>query len=275
MFSGFMVNTWLAATMVAVVAGVLGFFIVLRGAAFVAHAVPNGAFAGAAAASLLGLSTLLGLGTFAVAGALSISWLSRRGRHDVVTALALVLMLGLGALFLSMSEEYAEEIFSLLFGDVVGVSGAELWPILGLGVACVAVILVLFRPLVLSSVMPEVAEARGVRASRMEVCFVLLVALATTMTVPIVGAFLMFSLMVAPAAAARSLTARPAMAMGLAVGIALVIVWVAIALSYLSAWPIGFFVGMLGAGSYGVARGWASYWQRKPNHQRIALDPIG
>jgi zinc/manganese transport system permease protein len=109
----------------------------------------------------------------------------------------------------------------------------------------------------------------------MEVCFVLLVALATTMTVPIVGAFLMFSLMVAPAAAARSLTARPAIAMGLAVGIALVIVWLAIALSYLSAWPIGFFVGMLGAGSYGIARGWASYWQRRPNRQRIALDPIG
>jgi len=270
-----MINTWVAATMVAVVAGVLGFFIVLRGAAFVAHAVPNGAFAGAAAASLLGLNTLLGLGTFAVAGALSISWLSRRGRPDVVTALALVLMLGLGALFLSMSQEYAEEIFSLLFGDVVGVSGVELWPILGLGVACVVVLLVIFRPLMLSSVMAEVGEARGVRAGRMGIIFLLLVALATTMTVPIVGAFLMFSLMIAPAAAARSLTARPAMAMGLGVGIALVVVWASIALSYLSAWPIGFFVGMLGAGAYAIARGWASYWQRQPSRRRLALDPIG
>ncbi|HVB53084.1 MAG TPA: metal ABC transporter permease [Candidatus Acidoferrales bacterium] len=275
MFSGFMVNTWMAATMVAVVAGVLGFFIVLRGAAFVAHAVPNGAFAGAAAANLLGLSTLLGLGTFAVAGALSISWLGRRGRHDVVTALALVLMLGLGALFLSMSAEYSQEIFSLLFGDLVGVSSAELWPILGLGAVCVLAILMLFRPLMLGSVMPEIGEARGVRAGRMEIYFVLLVALATTMTVPIVGAFLMFSLMIAPAAAARSLTARPAMAMGLGVGIALAIVWAAIGLSYVSAWPIGFFVGTLGAGAYGIARGSTYYWQRRPNRRRLALDPIG
>jgi zinc/manganese transport system permease protein len=268
-----MVNTWLAATMVAVVAGVLGFFIVLRGAAFIAHAVPNGAFAGAAAAGLLGLSTLLGLGTFAVAGALSISWLSRRGRHDVVTALALVMMLGLGAHFLSMSEEYASEIFSLLFGDVVGVSSAELLPILALGVACVAAVLVLFRPLMLSSVMPEAGEARGVRAQPLELCFVLLVALATTMTVPVVGAFLMFSLMTAPAAAARSLTARPLLAMGLAVLIALAIVWVAIALSYLSACPIGFFVGTLGATSYGLARGWAGHRQRRPLSARMATDP--
>lgn len=275
MFSGFMVNTWLAASMVAIVAGVLGFFIVLRGAAFVAHAVPNGAFAGAAAANLLGLSTLLGLGIFAVAGALSINWLSRRGRHDVVTALALVMMLALGALFLSMSQEYASEVFALLFGDVVGVSSAELLPVLGLGVVCVGATLFLFRPLMLSSVMPEVGEARGVRAGRLDVYFVLLVALATTMTVPIVGAFLMFSLMIAPAAAARSLSARPEVAMGLAVGLALVIVWLAIVLAYLSAWPIGFFVGTLGASAYGLARGGQAYWQGRPAARELAPETIG
>ncbi len=268
-----MVNTWLAATMVAVVAGLLGFFIVLRGAAFVAHAVPNGAFAGAAAASLLGVSTLLGLGSFAVVGALGVSWLSRRGRHDVVTALALVLMLGLGALFLSMSQEYAEETFALLFGDVVGVSGAELWPILGLGVVCVLATLLLFRPLLLNSVMPDVGESQKVSASRMEIYFVLLVALATTMTVPIVGAFLMFSLMIAPAAAARSLAASPAVAMGLGVGIALVTIWAAIVLAYLSSWPIGFFVGSLGATAYGAARALVYYRQRGPRRGPTALDP--
>ncbi len=111
MFSAFMVNAWLGATMVAVVGGAVGFFIVLRGAAFVAHAIPNGSFAGAAAASLLSISTLIGLGVFAVAGALSIGLLGRRGRHDVATALTLVFMLGLGALFLSFSSEYVSEIF--------------------------------------------------------------------------------------------------------------------------------------------------------------------
>src|ERR1700691_2221766 len=99
MFSGFMVNTWAVATIVAVVAGAVGFFIVLRGAAFVADAVPQGAFAGAAGASLLGISTLAGVAVFALAGALGIGWLGRRGRRDVATALTLVLMLGVGALF--------------------------------------------------------------------------------------------------------------------------------------------------------------------------------
>jgi zinc/manganese transport system permease protein len=121
-----MVNTWIAASVVAVVSGVIGFFVVLRGSAFVAHALPQGAFAGAAGAALVGASTLGGLGVFSLLGAVAIGWLGRRGRHDVVTALALVLMLGLGALFLSFSSEYAPEIYSLLFGEVLGVSSGEL-----------------------------------------------------------------------------------------------------------------------------------------------------
>src|ERR1700722_693375 len=107
MFSGFMVNAWLVATIVAVVGGAIGFFVVLRGSAFVAHAVPNGSFAGAAGATLAGVSTLLGLGVFSLGGALGIGLLGRRGRHDVATALTLVFMLGLGALFLSFNAGYA------------------------------------------------------------------------------------------------------------------------------------------------------------------------
>lgn len=99
MFSGFLINTWIVATIVAVIAGTTGFFAVMRGAAFASHTLPQGAFAGAAGAALIGASTLLGLGVFAAAGALVIAWLGKRGRHDVVTALAFVLMLGLGALF--------------------------------------------------------------------------------------------------------------------------------------------------------------------------------
>src|SRR5512135_170461 len=112
MFSGFMTNAWLVATIVAIVAGVVGFFIVLRGSAFVADAVPQGAFAGAAGASLIGVSTLAGLAAAALLGALGIGWLGRRGRRDVATALALVVLLGLGALFLSFSTEYAPEIYA-------------------------------------------------------------------------------------------------------------------------------------------------------------------
>ncbi len=122
MFTGFMMNAWITGTIVAVVAGVVGYFVVLRGSAFPAHAIPKGAFAGAAAASLLGISTLIGLGVFSLLGAVGIGSLSRRGRNDVATALALVMMLALGAAFLSRTTEYEPEIYSLLFGEILGVS---------------------------------------------------------------------------------------------------------------------------------------------------------
>jgi zinc/manganese transport system permease protein len=246
-FSSYMMNTWTAATVVAVIAGVTGFFAVLRGSTFAAHAIPNGAFAGAAGAGLLGLNVLWGLAGFAIAGALGIGALGRRARSDVVTALTLVFMLGLGALFVSWSTEYAEETYSLLFGEVFGVSSDEVLPIVVLGIVSIGAILAMFRPLMLTSAMPEVADAKGVSTRRYEMAFLIVMALATSMTVPVVGALLMFSLMIGPAAAARSVTARPGVAIALSVAIALVTVWAGIALSYHTNWPLGFFVGVGGA----------------------------
>jgi zinc/manganese transport system permease protein len=258
MFTGVMANTWLAATAVAVIAGVTGFFAVLRGSTFAAHAIPNGAFAGAAGASLLGLNPFAGLAAFSVAGALGIAGLGRRSRPDVATALTFVMLLGLGALFVSWSNEYAQEAYSLLFGEVFGVSTEEVLPILGFGLVSLIAIAVMFRPLMLSSALPEVAAARGLRTGRLELAFLLVMALATSMSVPVVGALLMFSLMIGPAAAARSLTARPVLAMTLSVAIALVTVWTGIAASYQSNWPLGFFVGAIGAGFYRFGRGYAA-----------------
>lgn len=274
MFSGFMVNAWEVASIVAVVAGLVGFFVVLRGSAFVAHAVPNGSFAGAAGAILIGVNTLIGLGAFSLFGALGIGVLGRRGRHDVVTALALVMMLGLGALFLSFSVEYAPEVESLLFGEVLGISSNQVAPTAALALVCVAAIALLYRPLMLSSVLPEVGEARGVSSFRMELCFLTVVALASTMTVPVVGTLLIFSLMIGAPAAARSLTDRPLAALGLSVAIALVTVWSAIAASYSTDYPVGFFVGAISAGAYALGRGWAA-WRRRgaaPKHRRSGFE---
>lgn len=258
MFSGLMPHAWEAATLVAVVAGVVGFFTVLRGAAFAAHALPNGAFAGAAGAALIGLSTLLGLGVFAAAGAITIALLGRRAGHDVATALAVVTMLALGALFLSLGSAYAPEVYALLFGQVLGVSGGQLLPIVGLGATAVAGVGVLYRPLMLSSVNPEVAETRGVRAGMVELAFLLVLALATTMAVPVVGALLIFTLLISPAAAARCFTDRPGRALVASVVLALVTVWAAMALSYWTDQPVGFFVGALGAVVYSAGRLYAS-----------------
>ena len=262
MFSALMVNTWVAATAVAVIAGVTGFFAVLRGSTFAAHAIPNGAFAGAAGATLLGLNPFVGLAAFSVAGALGIAGLSRRSRPDVATALTFVMMLGVGALFVSWSTEYAQEAYSLLFGEVFGVSQDEVLPIVILGGLSIVAIIIMFRPLMLTSALPEVAEARGISTRAMELGFLLVMALATSMTVPVVGALLMFSLMIGPAAAARSLTARPLLAMTLSVVIALVTVWVGIIISYQTDWPLGFFVGVMGAVFFLLGKAYGAGRQR-------------
>ncbi len=252
MFSGTMPDAWIVGTMVAVVGGAIGFFVVLRGAAFAAHAIPSGSFAGAAGATLVGVSTLLGLGLFAVLGAFGIAGLSHRGRRDVGTALALVLLLGLGALFVSLSAEPASSIFALLFGEVLAVGRGELLPTAALTAVCLAALATLWRPLLLASALPEAVV--GARAVTLDLAFLLLVALATTMTVPVVGTTLIFSVLVAPAATARSLAGTPGRALSLSVITALAIVWSATALAYLTEWPIGFFVGSLGAAAFLAAR---------------------
>ena len=259
MFASYMINAWEAATMVAVVAGVVGFFTVLRGSAFAAHALPNGAFAGAAAASLIGVNALIGLGVFSLAGAGTVAGLGRRARSDVATALTIVLLLASGDLFLSRTNEYAPVIFSLLFGEVLGVSRSELAPTAAIAIVCMVVVAMLYRPLMLSSVAPEVAEARGISTRRMDLAFLLVVALVTTMAVPVVGSLLIFSLLIGPPAAARAFTSRPPVAMGLSVVLALATVWTAIAASFQTNLPIGFFVGALSAVGYMVGRGWAAW----------------
>ncbi len=263
MFSDFMTNTWITASVVAVVAGAVGFFVVLRGASFLAHALPHGAFAGAAGAVLIGVDPILGMGVFAVGGALAVNTLGRRGRNDVVVALSLVVMLAFGALFLSLGNEYSSEVFALLFGQILGISSAEVLPIILLGVLCSVVLLVIYRPLLLSSVLPELASARGISAARISVVFALIVALATAMSVPVVGALLMFSLLVGPPAAARSFSADPLRAIPLSIAFALATVWISVAAAYVSSLPVGFFVTAISALLYGVGRGWFAMRSRR------------
>jgi zinc/manganese transport system permease protein len=253
MFANFMVNAWLVGSIVAIVGGAVGFFIVMRGAAFTAHAIPNGSFAGAAAATLVGVNVLFGLGVFSLGGALGIGLLSRRGRQDVATALTLVFLLGLGALFLSLRAAYAPEVYALLFGEILGISDSQLLPTLILAIVCLLALAAVFRPLLLASVLPGHAGL-GITDG----LFLAIVALATTMTVPVVGTTLIFSLLIGPAAGARALTTRPGRALGLSVILALLTIWIAIAASYESGWPVGFWVGAVSAGWYLAGRAYSA-----------------
>lgn len=153
-----------------------------------------------------------------------------------------------------MTREYSQEVFSLLFGEVLGVGANEIAPIAMLSAVSIAAIALMFRPLLLNSLSPELGEARGVPNRWIELSFLSVLALATAMALPVVGALLVFSLMVGPVSAARSMTDRPVNALFLSVGISLITVWAAIALSYMSDWPIGFFVGALGVVCYGLGQ---------------------
>ncbi|WP_369787935.1 metal ABC transporter permease [Rouxiella sp. WC2420] len=259
MFSSFMINTWIVVTLVAVVAGLVGFFIVLRGASFAAHALPLGTFPGAALAGLLGINSFIGLIVFAGVGVAGINQLAKNGRHEVATALTLVMLLSLGTVFLSIGSQYSQQVYALLFGEVLGVSRAELLPVAAISILATGLTVRLFYPLILSSVSAELADVQGISAKKMELWFLAILALATAMALPVVGALLVFSLMVGPAAVARTLISRPVPAVLLSVAIALFTVWLAIALSYETNWPVGFFVGGFGALFYALAKGWQAF----------------
>lgn len=254
MFSHLMLNAWAGGGLVALMAGAVGFFVVLRGSSFMAHALPQSAFAGAAGAALVGADPLLGLGVFSALAAGGLGLLQRRARRDVAAALCIVVMLALGSLFIAWSNQYSSEVYSLLFGMVLGVSGTELWPTLFITLAVGGALAAIFRPLLLSSVAPYSAEASGLSTTTMEGLFLVTLAAVTTAAVPVVGALLVFSLMVGPPAAARVMSQRPGVAMLLSVSLSLVVVWAALALSYESGWPVGFYVGVGGTLLYLLAR---------------------
>ena len=270
MFSSFMVNTWLAGSIIAVLAGVVGFFVVARGASFAAHALPVGAFPGAAAALLLGTSTLGGLVAFTAVGVAGITWIGRKARRDIATALALVVLLGLVALFLSRTSEYAPEVESLLFGQILGVSSSEVAFLVLLAALCLVSIGVTFRPLLLTSVDEDLGHALGISPRRADLVFLAILGLATAMAVPVVGTLLVFTLMVGPAAAAQLVSPRPSVALVLSTVLAVTIVWSAVALSYSSGWPVGFFVGAIAALVYVAARLATAGSSRASRHTTIS-----
>jgi len=267
MFDSFMINTWIAATIVAITAGVLGFFVVLRRSAFAAHALPLATFPGAAAAQLAGVQPLWGLLVFVAGAVFLLRQLQKLGRKDVATGLVLVTLMAVGSLLLSMTNAYGPAVFSLLFGEVLGVSSADLLPVILISVAVMLGAMFVYRPLLLQSAFPELAISRGVRAGTIDLLFLCLLGLVTAMALPVVGALLVFSLLVAPAATAQVLSAHPARALALSVALSIGLIWSAIALSFLTNWPVGFFVGSIGALLFSSTRIFR-YFRNRLKHER-------
>jgi zinc/manganese transport system permease protein len=256
MFAPYMLDAWITATLVALAAGCTGYFVVLRRAGFAAHALPMAAFPGAALAGLLGIARFYGLALFALGGAAALAWLHRRQRPDAAAALVLAALLGLGALFLSLSGHYGNAVYALLFGQILGAGAADLPPACAVGLGVPAVLLLAFRPLTYSALAPDLAAARGLSGAGLDLLFLTLLAVTAAVALPIAGVLLVFTLMVGPAAAAHNLSRAPLPALVLSMGLAVGMSWAALALAYLTGLPSGFFVGTVAAAGYLAARGW-------------------
>jgi zinc/manganese transport system permease protein len=241
--SPFMRNALVGGSLVAVAAGLLGYFVITRQNAFAAHALAHIGFPGATGAILIGAPVTLGLTVFCVAGGVLIGLFGRRvADREMATGTILALATALGVLFASLASANAGTTTSVLFGNLLAISGDQLLVFAVFTVAVVGTLAVLARPLVFASVDPDVAEARGVPVRALGLAFVVLLALTITMAVQVVGTLLLFALVVTPAATALRLTARPPVVAALAVALALGSVWGGLVLSAMVDLPPSFFI---------------------------------
>jgi zinc/manganese transport system permease protein len=239
--SGFMRNALLGGTIVALAAGLIGYFIVVRRTAFAAHALAHIGLPGATGAVLLGVPVVVGLGVFCVGGALVIGVLGKRAAdREVVTGTVLAMATGLGLFFNSLATKSSSTLTNVLFGNVLAISHRQLvsfailLAVLGLSIGIV------YRPLLFSSVNALVAEAKGVPVRALSVIFMALLGLTVTMAVQAVGTLLLFALVVTPAATAIMLTPRPVLAMVICATINLCAVWLGLGASAMFNLPPSF-----------------------------------
>jgi zinc/manganese transport system permease protein len=251
----FMVHAFEAGTVVAIVAGAIGYFVVLRGSAFAAHALSHIGFAGAAGAVVLGLSPIVGLLAFTLGAGAAIGALGNRLRgRDVTIGIVLAWTLGLGVLFISLYRGYANEAYAILFGLILGISQNEVLVTVVAGVVTIAALVFVYRPLLFASVDEDLASAKGVPVTALSIAFMAILAVAVTEAVQVVGVLLIFALIVTPAAIAVRFTSRPAIAIAIGVGLSLAFTWLGLAIGYFSPHPVSFFITSIAFATYLLVR---------------------
>lgn len=251
----FMQHAFEAGTVIALVAGIVGYFVVIRRLSFAAHALSHAGFAGAAGAVLVGINPLFGLLLFTSGGGLAMAALGRRAAsRDVQIGNVLAFMLGLGVLFISLYKGYATEAYSLLFGEILGISSSNVMLSVITAIIILLAVAVLYRRLLFSSLDEDVAEARGISILGMNIAFMLLVALAVSIAVELVGVLLIFALMVTPAAIAQRLTRRPWHGIAVSAAVALAATWIGLFVSYYAPYPVSFFIVSLVFSAYLIIR---------------------
>jgi zinc/manganese transport system permease protein len=260
----FMLNALRAGTIVAVVAGAIGYLVVMRRQAFAAHTLSLIGFPGAAGAVWLGLNPSFGFFGFCIVGALIIAALPGSGRavsspgagqESAVIGTVQALALAFGFLFVSLFHGFLSDLNNLLFGVITGVTDDQVLVLLLAGVGCLLVVATVGRPLLFSSIDPDVARARGLPVRLLSALFLVVLGVAAAGTSQVTGSLLVFALLVAPPATALRLTARPALGVAISVALSVAVVWIGETIAFYTPYPIGFWVTTLAFAAYLLAAG--------------------
>ncbi len=254
----FMVNALRAGAVVAVLAGAIGWFMVLRREAFAGHTLALVGFPGAAGAVWLGVSANLGYYAFCVTAALVIAAASTgrgraRGEESAAIGTVQAFALACGFLFATLYAGLLTETNALLFGSFLGITSAQVVTLAVVAAVALAALTALARPLLFASVDADVAQARGLPVRLVSALFLLVLGVAVAEASQITGSLLVFALLVAPPAAAQRLTSRPGRGIVLSVVLAVAVTWLGLGIGYFSSYPIGFWITTFAFGVYVLA----------------------
>lgn len=271
----FMQNAYLAGTLVAITAGIMGYFMVLRSQSFAGHSLANVGFAGATGAVLFGIPAVIGLfiaGLCAAVGIQALNLAERQTRQsDIAVGAVFNASLALGFLFIHLATaEYAANVYNILFGNVLGISQTDVSIMLWSTLVLLGVLLVIGRPLYFASLDPDVAAASGVPVRALAFGYLLLLALEVAVAVQVVGVLLIFALLVTPAAIAQYVTSRPGVAVAIAIVLALCFTWLGLAVGFFTPYPVGFFITTFAFGTYALVRGGRLLFGFLGRHRRVS-----
>jgi zinc/manganese transport system permease protein len=243
----FITHALVTGSLAAIVAAVSGFFLISRGLTFAGHALPNLGFAGAAGAVLLGIEPVYGLIAFTLAAGTAVGLIGKDIRErDISIGVVMTFALGLGLLFLALYWGYAQRVYGILFGNILGISARAVMVTAAASGLILAVIAFLYRPLLFSTFDPPAAEARGVPVKLLSVVFMAVVAVTISLSIQMMGALLVFTLLVGPAATATRLVKGSFSAILLSIGLGLAYTWIGILLAVLSGkLPVSFLIASL------------------------------
>ena len=251
----FMQHAFEAGTIVALSAGVIGYFVVLRGLSFAAHALSHIGFAGATGAVLLGAAPIVGLLAFTMSAGAVMGALGQRLRgRDVTIGLVMAWSLGLGLLFTALYRGSAQLAIGILFGQIFGITTQDVGVTFVAGLVTVLLVLAVYRPLLFATLDEEVAEAKGVPVRALSIAFMVVLAVAVSEAVQVVGVLLIFALIVAPAAIAERFTTRPSRGILVSAALAVLFTWAGLTVAYYLPYPVGFFITTIAFWSYILAR---------------------